>query len=156
MFSPVVARACAALTNPGAATATWEELSVQLAAQTIATAHARSPLVMNPPASASARVTRAVRLIDRDPAMPLDLGSLASAARLSPYHFLRVFQQLTGETPHQYVRRARLRDAAVRLAVDPERVLDVALGCGFDDVSAFNRAFRAEFGVSPRAYRARR
>jgi AraC-like DNA-binding protein len=33
------------------------------------------------------------------------------------------------------------------------RVLDIALDCGFGDVSNFNRAFRAEFGVSPRVYR---
>ena len=36
-----------------------------------------------------------------------------------------------------------------------ETVLDIALQCGFGDVSNFNRAFRAEFGLSPRAYRLR-
>src|SRR5208283_799598 len=54
---------------------------------------------------------------------------------------------------HQYVLRARLREAAVRLAAQPNKVLDIALDCGFGDVSNFNRAFRAEFGVSPRVYR---
>jgi NAD(P)-dependent dehydrogenase (short-subunit alcohol dehydrogenase family) len=33
------------------------------------------------------------------------------------------------------------------------RILDIALDCGFSDLSNFNRAFRAEFGVSPRVYR---
>jgi len=56
-------------------------------------------------------------------------------------------------TPHQYVLRARLREAAMRLAVEHARVIDIALDCGFGDVSNFNRAFRAEFGVSPRVYR---
>ena len=56
-------------------------------------------------------------------------------------------------TPHQYVLRARLRQAAMRLAVEPARIIDIAFDCGFGDVSNFNRAFRAEFGVSPRAYR---
>ncbi len=37
---------------------------------------------------------------------------------------------------------------------DPEaKVLDIAFDCGFGDLSNFNHAFRAEFGVSPRAYR---
>ena len=81
------------------------------------------------------------------------LGSLAREAGLSPYHFLRTFQRLTGVTPHQYVLRARLREAAMRLAVEHARVIDIALDCGFGDVSNFNRAFRAEFGVSPRVYR---
>jgi AraC-like DNA-binding protein len=35
----------------------------------------------------------------------------------------------------------------------PAKVLDIALDCGFGDVSNFNRTFRAEFGVSPRIYR---
>jgi AraC-like DNA-binding protein len=80
---------------------------------------------------------------------------MAREAGLSPYHFLRTFERLTGLTPHQYVRRARLRNAATRLAAEPVRVIDIAFDCGFGDVSNFNRAFRAEFGVSPRAYRAR-
>ena len=53
---------------------------------------------------------------------------------------------------HQYVVRARLREAAVRLRVRSDRILDIALDCGFGDVSNFNRMFRAEFGRSPRTY----
>src|SRR5204862_456286 len=74
---------------------------------------------------------------------------------LSPYHFLRTFERLTGVTPHQYVLRARLRAAATRLATEAGRVIDVALDSGFGDISNFNRAFRTEFGASPRAYRQR-
>ena len=103
--------------------------------------------------AATARVTRAVRRIERDPCDGLSLSELAREARLSPYHFLRTFQRLTGVTPHQYVLRTRLREAAVRLAAEPGRVADVAFDSGFGDVSNFNHAFRAEFGVSPRGYR---
>ncbi len=58
-----------------------------------------------------------------------------------------------GITPHQYVLRARLRDAANRLVGESDKVLDVAFDSGFGDVSNFNRAFRTEFGVSPRGFR---
>jgi len=92
-------------------------------------------------------------MIERRPSAALDLGSLARESGLSPYHFLRTFERLTGLTPHQYVLRARLREAAMRLAEEPAKVLDIALDCGFGDVSNFNRAFRAEFGASPRVYR---
>jgi transcriptional regulator GlxA family with amidase domain len=102
-----------------------------------------------------ARVTAAVRRIERDPDDALSLRSLAREARLSPYHFLRTFERLTGVTPHQYVLRVRLRRAATALATEPAKVLDVALDSGFGDLSNFNRAFRAEFGVSPRVYRRR-
>jgi AraC-like DNA-binding protein len=83
------------------------------------------------------------------------LKHLADEAGLSLYHFLRTFERLTGVTPHQYVRRLRLRDAATRLAIEPAKVIDIAFECGFGDLSTFNRAFRTEFGVSPRAYRER-
>ena len=48
--------------------------------------------------------------------------SRESGARggLSPYHFLRTFQRLTGVTPHQFVLRKRLREAALRLAYELE------------------------------------
>ena len=78
---------------------------------------------------------------------------MAREAGLSPYYFLRTFERLTGITPHQYVLRARLREAASRLAAESDKVLDVAYDCGFGDVSNFNRAFRAEFGVIPRVFR---
>lgn len=56
-------------------------------------------------------------------------------------------------TPHQYVRRARLRLAGTRLLVERDRIIDIALDSGFADVSNFNRAFRVDSGVSPRRYR---
>jgi AraC family transcriptional regulator len=46
-----------------------------------------------------------------------------------------------------------LREAATALVVAPAKIVDVALASGFGDVSNFNRAFRTEFGVSPRKYR---
>jgi AraC family transcriptional regulator len=155
-MAALVARVCAGLAAPlPAPVATvWEELSVELAGcalqLTAETQHRATTLAPG----AVARVTRAVRMMDRDPSVPLALKDVAQQAGLSTYHFLRVFEQLTGITPYQYLRRARLRNAAVRLAESRAKVLDVALDCGFGDISNFNHAFRAEFGVSPRAYRA--
>jgi transcriptional regulator GlxA family with amidase domain len=92
-------------------------------------------------------------MIENNEEIPEDLTSLAGIARLSPYHFLRTFQALTGTTPHQYLLRVRLRRAAIRLKVESARISDIALDCGFGDISNFNRAFRAEFGINPRRYR---
>ena len=101
-----------------------------------------------------ARVSRIVRRIEEHPDAALRLKMPRGATRgLSPYHFLRTFEQVTGATPHQIVRRTRLRQAASRLLAEPGQVLEIALECGFGDVSNFNHAFRAEFGVSPRQFR---
>jgi AraC family transcriptional regulator len=130
----------------------WEEIGVALAARALEIANRGEPSWGSLPA-AEARVTRIVRMIESRPDAQHGLTALAREARLSRYHFLRIFQQLTGLTPHQYVLRARLRRAATRLILEPARVLDIALDSGFGDVSNFNHAFRAEFGVSPRAFR---
>ena len=131
----------------------WEELAVTLAARAVSLSAGASSDERYAVANAEARVTRAVRTIDRSPATTLTLARMAKSAGLSPYHFLRTFERVTGVTPHRYVVRARLREAAVRLAAEPDKVLDIALDSGFGDVSNFNRAFRTEFGVNPRVYR---
>jgi len=150
-LSPLLAQACARLqcNEPFA----WEEMSVRLAGLALELAQGEMK-VDGIPASTFSRVTRALRRIEQELDAPQPLSDLADAAGLSPYHFLRTFEQLTGVTPHQYVRRMRLRTAATRLAAEPVKVLNVALDCGFGDVSNFNHAFRAEFGMSPRRFRA--
>ena len=150
-LTSLVSRASAALT--GSVPVLWEELSIQLAARALQLVSGISPSPSVPPPSVLARITRAVRMIERHSNRQLGIDSLARGVRLSPYHFLRTFGAVTGLTPHQYIRRARLREAAVRLASGQTKVLDVALDSGFGDVSNFNHAFRAEFGVSPCAFR---
>ncbi|RKE36750.1 AraC-like DNA-binding protein [Paraburkholderia sp. BL23I1N1] len=152
-LSPLIARACAgALEADGAV---WDELAVEVAVSTLKAAGALTRA--EPPASAAAwaRVAQTVRLVDDTPGAPHTLTSLAAAAGLSEFYFLRTFQRVTGVTPHQYVLRARLRAAALRLRDDSAKVVDIALDCGFNDLSNFNHAFRAEFASSPRAWRAR-
>jgi AraC family transcriptional regulator len=149
-------RAVAALTSQvhaalaGSPHISWEEIAAALAERTLgAIGHSAGQAT----AAAESRVTRVVRLLDSEPAADTSLVRLAAEANLSPYHFLRVFQSVTGATPHQYVLRMRLRQAAVRLATKSDRVSTIALESGFGDLSNFNRTFRAEFGLSPRAYR---
>lgn len=149
-LAPTVARAGAGVVQP--AGVPWEEIGVRLAAHASRAAAGLPPGDGPAARQAEARVTRIVRAIDRYPDAALTLGRMAREAGLSPYHFLRTFERVTGITPHQYLRRARLRNAALRLTIGRDTILDVALACGFGDVSNFNRAFRAEFGVAPRAY----
>jgi AraC-like DNA-binding protein len=100
-----------------------------------------------------ARIAQVLRDVAPRTAARHTLAGLARSTGLSPYHFLRSFKAVTGVTPHQWLLRARLRDAARRLAHSRTPVTDVALDVGFEDLSNFIRSFHAEFGMSPRRWR---
>ena len=86
-------------------------------------------------------------------AEPVSLESLAAQCGLSAYHYLRVFGAALGVTPHQYLVRCRLRDAARLLADGDMPVTDIALDVGFADLSNFVRSFGRAAGTSPRGFR---
>lgn len=159
-----IARACASVmesekmktrgaASPASVQLKWEELAAQIAAQALEFASGVGANGYAYSGAAIANVTAIVRAIESRPDLRYSLGGIAREAGLSPYHFLRVFERSTGVTPHQYILRTRLREAALRLALEPANVLDIALDCGFGDVSNFNHAFRAEFSCSPREFR---
>jgi AraC-like DNA-binding protein len=97
-----------------------------------------------------ARIARVVRALGARPAARHTLAGSRAAPGLSPFHFLRSFKAVTGVTPHQWLLRARLRDAARRLSASRTPITDIALDVGFEDLSNFIRSFHAEFGMSPR------
>jgi AraC family transcriptional regulator len=150
-LSALVASASALLENP--CEELFEETALQVFDRAIRWQNEceSGPRVAEP--SSLARVTRVVRMMEAGLALPHSLCSLAETARLSPYHFLRMFEALTGTTPRQYLLRSRLRRAAVELKARSDKIVEIALACGFGDISNFNKAFRAEFGKSPREYR---
>ena len=100
------------------------------------------------------RIATAVRFIETHFRRQLSLEELSALVGISPYHFLRTFRQVVGLTPHQFLLRKRLREAALLLRTTGESVLDIALDAGFGDLSNFNHTFRAAFGTSPTKYRA--
>ena len=150
-LSPLVAQAYAGLTV--SLGVPWEELSVQVAAESVRVVETLPFDWGGLLPGAAARVATAVRFIERYLGTRLTLSDLAREAGLSRFHFLRTFERLVGVTPHRYILRARLREAAMRLEAESTGILDIALDCGFSDQSNFSRAFRAEFGASPRVYR---
>jgi AraC family transcriptional regulator len=83
----------------------------------------------------------------------LTLSEMAQSVELSTSHFSRMFHRSTGETPHQFVLHQRIERAKEMLRDANERVLDVAVACGFKTQQHFARVFRQVCGASPTEYR---
>jgi AraC-like DNA-binding protein len=83
---------------------------------------------------------------------PITLHMLARAAGYSPWHSSRIFKELTGKTPFEYIRILRLSKAAVKLRDEDVKIVDVALDFVFDSHEGFTRAFSRQFGMTPKDY----
>jgi AraC-like DNA-binding protein len=99
------------------------------------------------------RAVEAALWIDAHSHRPIGLEDTAEQAGISPFHFLRLFSEVLGVTPHQYLVRSRLRHAARRLADDDSAITDIAYDVGFGDLSNFVRTFHRAAGASPLRFR---
>ena len=149
-FSDIAVRSVASMENAG----NLEEIAYELAGAALRLSRDGRATPVRTDARHHRRISNVLRHLEGELTEPHSITELASVACLSPYHFLRTFKDVTGTTPHRWLLRTRLRDAARRLATGCEQITQVALDAGFEDLSNFVRGFRAEFGVSPRAYRA--
>lgn len=99
------------------------------------------------------RVNRAIDLMVANMDRPVRLCEMARAAALSPFHFHRIFQALTGQTPADFAKQMRL-DRALGMMGGARRssLTEIALACGFASSSDFSRSFKQRFGVAPSAF----
>lgn len=97
-------------------------------------------------------VTRMQEYIETHLLEKITLRHLADAAGYSPWHSARIFKDLTGKPPFEYIRASRLTQAALTLRDEDCRIIDVAFDFVFDSHEGFTRAFSKEFGLSPRRY----
>ena len=82
----------------------------------------------------------------------ITLADLARASMFSPWYSHRLFAQMTGRTPAEYIRKLRLSKSALKLRDGSGRIADIAFEMGFGSVDGYQRAFFREFGCNPREY----
>lgn len=110
--------------------------------------HIRQPVESMPAAARKATALIQARF-DQD----LSLGEVAAAVGLSREHFCSVFHKGTGLRFVDYLTRVRVDRAGELLRGTDKSIAEVALECGFQSISHFNRRFRALTGKTPTAWR---
>lgn len=103
--------------------------------------------------NAARRMKQMLQFIEGHYNEDLTLEQIAQSAGLSTSACLRCFRQGLNASPIQYVKQLRMEKAAQLLLSTKRKVGDIALECGFSDMSYFTRTFREEKGVSPREFR---
>jgi AraC-like DNA-binding protein len=81
---------------------------------------------------------------------PVSVADAASAACMSPYHFLRTFRLAFNTTPHQFLTEQRLARAHTLLRRGNRAITQICFDSGFQSVGSFSSLFRRRFGISPR------
>lgn len=99
------------------------------------------------------RISRVLAYIHSNLSSALSLEDIAKQSCWSRWQLQRVFQAETGLTVANYVRELKLSQAAELLLDGKERVIDIALGLGFNSEISFSRSFKQMFGSSPSQYR---
>ena len=84
---------------------------------------------------------------------PVCVADAAALCQCSPNHFMRWFRQMTGQTFIIFLLEYRLNAAAEALRTTEDTILSISEQCGFENLSYFNREFKAHFGMTPREYR---
>lgn len=83
----------------------------------------------------------------------LNLSELAQCSYMSPYHFLRVFKDTYGETPHEFLIRLRVEQAKKMLITENYSVSEVCEKVGYTSLGSFSSLFLKQVGMAPTSYR---
>jgi len=106
-------------------------------------------------ASDISRLDEVLAWLRRHRADPITLARAALVAKMSPKSFCRFFKANTGKTLVEYLHELRVGEVSRQLLETNRPVSEIALECGFNNLSNFNRRFRELKGMTPREFRRR-
>jgi AraC family transcriptional regulator len=98
------------------------------------------------------RLARVVEHIRNNLDQPLAVSMLSSMVQMSQSHFSKLFKLSTGLAPHQFVLQERINRAKELLRQGNEKIIDVALGVGFENQAHFTTVFGNLVGMTPRQF----
>ncbi|MGG7325759.1 AraC family transcriptional regulator [Clostridium baratii] len=93
-----------------------------------------------------------ITLIENEYQNPLTLEDLSRASGMSPKYFCRFFHEMSNKTPIEYLNYYRIEIACEKLLATELSITEIALNCGFNDVSYFIKTFKKYKGLTPKKY----
>ena len=96
------------------------------------------------------RIIKAINQHLSDSELSVDM--IADEVGISRVHLHRKMKELTGQTPHNFIRNIRLKKAANLLGNQGMNITEVMYACGFSNPTSFSTVFKKFYGVSPRDY----
>lgn len=99
------------------------------------------------------RIKMMLSFIQNRYAGALTTTDIAASASVSESECLRCFRSTINTTPIQYLKQYRIQQAAKSLTESRDKISDIAVACGFQDMSYFTKVFREILGCSPTEYR---
>ena len=103
------------------------------------------------PSGSDPQVDEMVRFLNDHLTVAVRVDDLAQHLHLSKYYLMRRFKETTGYTVHQYLLSKRLM-LAREMITSGVSAMQACYACGFGEYSAFSRAYRKQFGASPRKH----
>ena len=98
-------------------------------------------------------IAAAISYIEGHLTEKLDLDTVANAVCYSKFHLHRMFTGTVGITPHGYIQRRQLTEAAKLLVFSQKPIIEIALAAGYESQQAFTSAFRSMYKQTPLEYR---
>jgi AraC-like DNA-binding protein len=98
------------------------------------------------------RLARVVEYIRNHLDQPLAVSALCSLAEMSQSHFSKLFKRSTGLAPHQFVLQERINRSKELLRQGNRKIVEIALGVGFENQAHFTTVFGNFVGMTPRQF----
>jgi len=115
--------------------------------------HIETPGLHSIPKPEQSAIHKALEYLEANCARNVSLTELSKLSPYGPSHFLRIFKEVTGLTPHAYLTQFRVELAIAQIR-SGKALVDVASMVGFSDQSHFTKKFKRIFGLPPGQYAA--
>jgi len=126
-----------------------QELAVSPQRKTLASLHYYEKF----PTLGNKRIDKIISFINNNYTRSLKLNEIAGMASMNSSAFCRYFKENTGKTLLQYVMEMRVGYACKLLALGEMDISQIAVECGFDSITHFNRTFKQLVNLTPTQYR---